>query len=186
MMIGVGIALVVGVLIGRSFAGDESSNEDAVTDSAPQVVVGTESTEMPAAAVSIDDAKALIEQGSLDEAESMLTEILKVDSGNQVVMYNLGVIATQRGDAAVAIEWYTKAIAIESGMHSAVYNRGLAHLALGDSVKAISDLERAASIAPEWAKGRYYLGKAYVAGGQADKGQKLMTEAQAADPSLAG
>lgn len=186
MIAAVVLALAIGAVAGRSSVDDSSAVVKTVETTSGESNASASSTTSPQVAVSIDDAKNLIEQGKFDEAKTILMGILQVDPANQVVLYNLGVISTQSQEPAAAIDWYTKALAVEPAMHSAVYNRGLAYLAMDDAASAIKDLEQAATLAPDWAKGKFYLGKAYVAGGQAEKGQQLIADAQAADPSLKG
>src|ERR1700681_5057044 len=71
--------------------------------------------------------------GALIEAERQYRLILNLAPNHADSLHNLGLIALQRGDAAVAVELFGKAIKINSTVAEYHYNAALAWRALNRS-----------------------------------------------------
>jgi Flp pilus assembly protein TadD len=108
-------------------------------------------------------AKALIDQGSLDEASEVFEQGVAADDIRADVWRMRAAIAKAKGDAGGAAEANRRALKSEPQNAEAWNNLGTSLLAVGDAVGAIKALETAKRLAPGDVRMLLNLGKAYVA-----------------------
>jgi tetratricopeptide (TPR) repeat protein len=72
------------------------------------------------------------------------------------MLYNQGVVATQRGDYRLAIQHFTRASEMLNGFGEALYNRGVANLLMNNPLEAMLDFAEAIQADP---KPEYYLSR---------------------------
>lgn len=81
--------------------------------------------------------------GKMQEAEEAFREELAIDPYNAVAQYKLGVLLTERGDAAQGKQYIDAALKARPGMRHADYNLGRAEMLLGNDSAAIEHFQKA-------------------------------------------
>jgi tetratricopeptide (TPR) repeat protein len=81
--------------------------------------------------------------GKMQEAEEAFQRELEIDPDNVAARYKLGVIATERGDAARGKQLIEAASRARPGLRHADYNLGRAEMLLGNDAAAVEDFQRA-------------------------------------------
>ena len=81
--------------------------------------------------------------GKMPEAEEAFRKELEIDPENVVAKYKLGVLLTERGDAAQGKQLVMEALKVRPGLIHADYNLGRAEMLLGNDAAAAEDFERA-------------------------------------------
>lgn len=94
-------------------------------------------------------AAILQQAGRLDEAEALYRETERLDPGNAFATHYLGVIAMQRGDAALGARLMTRALLSRSDVPDFHTNLGLCHKRLGELAQAIECYRRAIVLDPQ-------------------------------------
>ena len=98
--------------------------------------------------------------GRLDEAESIYHQLLQADSNQFDAVHLLGVIAYQKAQYDVAVEFITKAITINPDYAEAHYNLGNAVKDQGKLSEAVAIYRKAIAIKPDYAEAHNNLGNA--------------------------
>ena len=81
--------------------------------------------------------------GKMQEAEEAYRKELEIDPDNVVAQYKLGVLLTEKGDAAQGKQVITAALTVRPGLRHADYNLGRAEMLLGNDAAAVEDFQRA-------------------------------------------
>lgn len=87
----------------------------------------------------VDQALELVEQGKIQEAERIISELLKQHPDIHTVQYAMGVICVMRGRYDEAIAYFDRAIEIYPYFVEAWFNKGASHqkkLEIGEMIKA--------------------------------------------------
>jgi tetratricopeptide (TPR) repeat protein len=106
----------------------------------------------PGQAANLHAALAMHQRGLLNQAEAIYKEILQSQPGNFDALQLLATIAAQRGNFALAVEWFDKAVEIDSSDARTHYNRGVALGSLGRFDEALKSCDRALKINPGYAE----------------------------------
>jgi len=89
--------------------------------------------------------------GDLDSAMAALNQALSIDPQDPEANYYMGAVYAQKGNFAVAIEYYSKAITSEPLYAQAYSARGFAYSQQGKPDMAINDFSKAVSLIPNHA-----------------------------------
>jgi tetratricopeptide (TPR) repeat protein len=81
--------------------------------------------------------------GKMPEAEEAFRKELEIDPDNIVAQYKLGVLLTEKGNAAQGKQMIEAAMKLRPGLRHADYNLGRAEMLLGNDQAALEDFERA-------------------------------------------
>jgi len=81
--------------------------------------------------------------GKMQEAEEAFRKELEIDPDNVVAQYKLGVLLTEKGNAAQGKQMIQEALKARPGLRHADYNLGRAEMLLGNDQAAVEDFERA-------------------------------------------
>jgi tetratricopeptide (TPR) repeat protein len=81
--------------------------------------------------------------GKMQEAEDAFRKELEIDPDNVVAQYKLGVLLTEKGNAAQGKQMIQEALKVRPGLRHADYNLGRAEMLLGNDQAALEDFERA-------------------------------------------
>lgn len=81
--------------------------------------------------------------GKMQEAEEAFRKELEIDPDNVVAQYKLGVLLTEKGNAAQGKQLIVAAMKLRPGLRHADYNLGRAEMLLGNDQAAVEDFERA-------------------------------------------
>jgi len=81
--------------------------------------------------------------GKMQEAEEAFRKELEIDPDNVVAQYKLGVLLTEKGNAAQGKQMIVTALKVRPGLRHADYNLGRAEMLLGNDQAALEDFERA-------------------------------------------
>jgi len=81
--------------------------------------------------------------GKMQEAEEAFRKELEIDPDNVVAQYKLGVLLTEKGNAAQGKQMIVAALKVRPGLRHADYNLGRAEMLLGNDQAAAEDFERA-------------------------------------------
>jgi FkbM family methyltransferase len=104
--------------------------------------------------------------GRLEDAKGIYREVLRHDPANPDALHLLGVIATQQGNPAGALELIERAIRRHPGAHSYHVNLGNAYWELGRADEAMACFQRALDLEPRAAEAWTNLGNAHQRRGQ--------------------
>ena len=139
--------------------------------------------------VTVQDALRLAQEhrvaGRLREAESIYREIIAQRADHAESHHQLGLLAYQAGEHAVAIDWMRRAIALRPGVWNFHTNLGAAHAALGQWDDAIVAYERALALGPDRAETHNNLGIAYREQDRLDHASAVLGTAIALEPGRA-
>src|SRR5579864_1038816 len=93
-------------------------------------------------------ALALHKEGHLDEAERLYREVIAGAPHIADAWHFLGLVETQRGDDAAALEWIGRALALDPKNAPALYNRANSLRRIGRLQDALADYDRALALQP--------------------------------------
>jgi predicted Zn-dependent protease len=96
---------------------------------------------MPTADVHLGLALCFASTGRPQEAARALQEARRIEPGNPVVEANLGALALEVGDAAVAAEYFGAALSIDPDLHQARFNLARALARQGKRGEALKEAE---------------------------------------------
>lgn len=94
----------------------------------------------------LEKALAIQRSGDFKGADAFLKQIVKLDPGNFVCLYSLGVSATQRKDMQKALTYFDKAASIVPGFAPTWFNRGIVLHKLDKKAEALESYDRALSL----------------------------------------
>jgi tetratricopeptide (TPR) repeat protein len=77
-----------------------------------------------------------------EKAEQVFQKVLTADTHNVDAYFNLGKIANERGDSAVAVRNLEKAVELDGENSAAVYQLGLAYRKTGQAQKSAAAMTR--------------------------------------------
>jgi protein O-GlcNAc transferase len=121
-------------------------------------------------AITIEQAMALALQhhqaGRLAEAEVVCRRILDQQPSQARALNLLGIIASQRGQNQLAVQWIGRAIAIDPATARYHNNLGLILIAQGQSDDAIKAYREAIRLTPDYTEAHNNLGSALKQSGQ--------------------
>ena len=100
------------------------------------------------AALKLQSALALHQQGRLDQAEAIYREILRQEPRHFDALQLLATIAAQRGNFSAAVPLFDQALAIDPDHGGLLVNRGVALQELGRLEEALASYERALALTP--------------------------------------
>ncbi len=95
---------------------------------------------------------ALHQAGQLDQAQLLYDEVLRVQPAHFDALHLSGVIASQRGNPGVALQYFEKAMVIDGGQAAVFCNMGSAFHALRQFEAALASYDRAIALQPELAE----------------------------------
>jgi tetratricopeptide (TPR) repeat protein len=81
--------------------------------------------------------------GKMPEAEEAFRKELEIDPDNVVAKYKLGVLLTEKGDAAQGKQLLEAALKVRPGLRNSGYNLGRAEMLLGNDAAAAEHFQRA-------------------------------------------
>jgi tetratricopeptide (TPR) repeat protein len=81
--------------------------------------------------------------GKMPEAEEAFRKELEIDPDNVTAKYKLGVLLTEKGDAAQGKQYILDALKARPGLRHADYNLGRAEMLLGNDASAADHFEKA-------------------------------------------
>ena len=110
----------------------------------------------------IDDARAQMRAGRLDEAERILRGIVNATPNAADALELLGASLGAQGRHAEALPWFDQAVRQRPASPALLHNRALALLATGRPHDARSDLERVVGLRPDFAPAWTALGRAHA------------------------
>jgi len=120
-------------------------------------------------AEALDAAVRHHQAGRAAQAEAIYRQILDVEPDQPDALHLLGVVYSQRGDPATAIDYIGRAIGRRP--REAVYltNLAIAYRALGRLDEAVASLRRAIELRPDLADAHYHLGLTFQQRGMLDE-----------------
>lgn len=95
-------------------------------------------------------AVALLEKGSVSEAESLFMQVLRVKPLDFVSLYSMGVIAFKSGDTIKSLEYFDRAMRVKPDYSPTWFNRGVVLQALNRDDAALASYEKALEITPSY------------------------------------
>lgn len=141
-------------------------------------------------AASAGEAQALLQGGLMQGrfqdfagAAKTFRRVLKLDPGNKLAWYNLGVIAERDSRTADARAAYDKALKIDPSFVSALYNEAVL-IEAKEPDQAIALLQRAVHADPKASTAYMRLGLALAKKGREDVAKDAFRHALAIDPAL--
>jgi len=99
------------------------------------------------------------QKNNLTAAEKLYRTLLDQTPDNTDAQHLLGLIYSQRGRHARAIEFYNQAIILDPGLANAYNNRGLSLREIGEYAQAIDSFKKSIEIDPNNPDSHYYLGR---------------------------
>ena len=114
-------------------------------------------------------------------AEQACQQCLALEPGNAEALELLGVLAFERGDAALARDATERAVLADAGRPAAHFFHGQASLALGRARDALASFDRTLQLAPGMADALHARGDAWMAMAQPHRAAEAYQEALQAD-----
>ena len=143
----------------------------------------------PNAAVAAEEifqqAAALHEQGTLDQAEQLYRAILWRDEDHLGALYNLGILRFQRGDYDGAVAFTREVVRQRPDLTTAYNTLAVALKHLGHLVEAESCCREALRLAPAYAEAHNTLGDTLIALGRFAEAEACCREALRLTPEYA-
>ena len=149
---------------------------------------GTDDEDSPADTrhLTIQDALTLGSQhhnsGNLSQAEDLYRQVLQADPKQPDGLQLLGVIALQRGDAELAVDFFTRSLAVESGFANVHSNLGSALKKMGRIDDAMASYRNALAIDPNFIDAHVNLGFLFKDTGKLDAAAESLRTALGLDP----
>ncbi len=140
---------------------------------------------MPSVVGMLNDAVALHRAGQLDGAERAYREILRIDPQQPDALHLMGVLANQRGDGVVAVDWIRRSLAVAPHFAGAHYNLAMACESAGRDDEAENAYRAALRLAPDSLDAWINLGRLLAARGRLDEAADCYRRAIAVDPTAA-
>jgi tetratricopeptide (TPR) repeat protein len=144
----------------------------------------------PASSSAAPNAAALLQSGvqqiqsrDLDGAEATFRQVLRVDRGNKIAWYDIGVAAAQEGRPDDAVEAYSAALKIDPSYTSALFNKALL-LKSRDPEQTIALLKRTVAINPRASTAYYQLGDTLMKKSRDSQARDAFRHAVTIDPAL--
>jgi len=97
----------------------------------------------------VDEAVNLLENGKVYQGEIILAELYKRFPENPVILFNYGMILSDKGELNQAIDMLSKLIEIKPEDYRGLNALAVAHIRKGDREKAHSQLEKSYQLNPE-------------------------------------
>jgi Tfp pilus assembly protein PilF len=112
---------------------------------------------MPAAnpAILLDQASALHQRGSLDDAERLYRQILTIDPAHIAARYQLGMLRFAQGRHQEAVLNFDRVLKASPDHRDALYNRATTLAYTGARERALPDFDRLLALAPDDFEARY-------------------------------
>ena len=120
--------------------------------------------------------------GNLLQAESLYQQVLLADPEQPDGLQLLGVIALQKGENEVAVDFLTRSLAAESGFANVHSNLGAALKKVGRADDALASYKNALAIDPNNVEAHLNLGFLYKDTGNPDAAVESLRMALALDP----
>lgn len=120
--------------------------------------------------------------GNLSQAEGLYRQVLQADPTQPDGLQLLGVIALQRGDAELAVDFFTRSLAVESGFANVHSNLGLALKRVGRIDDTIASYKNGLAIDPNFVEAHLNLGFLFRDTGNPDAAVESLRTALGLDP----
>ena len=108
----------------------------------------------------LQQAIALHQQGELQQAEDLYSQVLRIDPRQFDALHLIGVIAKQRGDTQSALNFFAKAIAVDAKQAKVHCNLGATFQEIGEPTKALACYDLALSLQNDYALAWNHRGNA--------------------------
>jgi len=131
-----------------------------------------------------EEAKAIHNEGRLDEAVNAYQEVLRSDPGNFKAYNNLGTIYEEQQDYETAVKSYRRALEINPDAAPVHYNLGHALQRQGHCEAAIDAYQASLALRPDDPAAHYNIGHAYHGLGDLDAAETAYRKAIDDDPEL--
>jgi len=131
-------------------------------------------------------ALKLHEAGKLEEAVAGYQQVLSQEKDHVAALFNLGLIAQQKGEFAEAVDLFSVALSFAPEDPGILLERGYSYLATGELDLALGDADRARELDPESAETLVLSGEIHFARGEVTEALQQLTEAQWLDPDVPG
>ena len=118
-------------------------------------------------------------------ARELLLKALAVIPGDAAILRSLGLLHSQEGNHAAAIQRFTESLEADAGQPLVRVNRGIAHAAAGDPGAAVGDYQAAIALNPYESLAHFNLGNAYLRADNLAEAITAYERAVAAGPDLA-
>jgi protein O-GlcNAc transferase len=132
----------------------------------------------------IETIDNLFEEGKLEEAETILKEMLQKKAEDTAALHYMGMIHYQKGEFNPAIEYIQKSLQINPENPEAHYDLGNAFLDIGKLDEAIGSYQEALKYNENYADAYSNLGLAYHEKGQPDEAVSFYRKALEINPDL--
>lgn len=134
-------------------------------------------------AQSLDSARALIEDGLLEDALELLNGLIERDWMNAEAFNLRGVVYHRKKEDRCAIEDFDRALGTDFRFAEAHFNRGWSYYCLGDYYQAMTDFTAAIALAPDWEHAYKTRGMAHSKLGRHQDAISDLSRAIELDPS---
>lgn len=131
------------------------------------------------------EARALYQDGRLQEAEQLLTQISRNNPNNPETLYLLGAIAYRTRIYDSSVRMMLRVIALQPRHHDAQLTLGMAYRAQKKPREALVALRKAAVMKPSSLDGRFHLALAEIEAGDLKAAAKNLERAVKIDPESA-
>lgn len=146
--------------------------------------VGVNQPQEMSAAQALQLASEHLSAGRLQQAETLIRQVLRHHPQHAPALYLMGLVAHYAGRAELALDFIGKAIANNNDVAQYHLSRGEMCRILGRVDEAIQHGERATTLDPAQAAAHSNLGIAYYDTGEYDKAEACQLKALAIDPNL--
>jgi predicted O-linked N-acetylglucosamine transferase (SPINDLY family) len=100
----------------------------------------------------LQEGARLYSVGSIEQAEKLARQVVKISPNNFDALHLLGVCALAGKKYLLAVRMLTEALVRNAHSPYALSNRGIAKLELGRAAEALEDFDRAVALAPSFAE----------------------------------
>lgn len=142
------------------------------------------STSLSAADTLVETALQQLKDSDEAKAQATFENVLELDADNVYAHYNLGLLAQDAGNRALATKHYDAALKTDPKFTSALYNKGIL-LENGDLEEAVELYRRTIAIDPDLAAAHMRLGFALLHLGKIDEAEKHLSTGVKLDPAMA-
>lgn len=133
----------------------------------------------------LEAAMGMQQQGNLQAAAGLYSEVLRREPANADALHHLGLVALQARQPEQAVNLIGGAIAARPGMAAMHANRAEALFALRRHAEAVADYDAALALQPDLAEAASRRGEALLALGRPADAQASFERATATKPGLA-